>query len=190
MHLINIERLIKITRAALHPLLIRESEFIEISYDRREIRTQLHSESIGVAVLNPAVSAVNDIFVHLPCPGALYSDLKELSALGLRHFFFLPAVELADDRDALRLRRESPKDHSVLLHMRAQISVRVIDFTHVEFLKIHYSPLLFVFVLFDVCRIRIILLHFPGDIQYFLCVVHSNAHIFADHTALVSTGSL
>ena len=150
MHLINIERLIIITRAALHPLLIRESEFIEISYDRREIRTQLHSESIGVAVLNPAVSAVNYVFVHLACLGALYSDLIELGALGLCHFFFLPAIELADDRDSLRLRRESPKDHSVLLHMRPQVSVRVIDFPHVEFLKVHCSPLLCVSILFDV----------------------------------------
>ena len=141
-------------------------------------------------MLHPAVSAVNDIFVHLTGPCAFNSDLIELGALGLCHFFFLPAVELADDRDALSLRCESPKNHSVLLHMRTQVSVRVVDLPHVEFLKIHDSPLLFVFVLFDVCRIRLILLHFPGDIQNFLCVVHSNAHIFADHTALVSTGSL
>ena len=139
MQLINVERSVKIPRAALHPLLIRERKFIEISYDRREVRPQFHTKPIGVAVFNPAVPAVNDIFVHLTGFGTLYSDLIELSALCLRHFLFLPAVELADDRYTLRLGCEGPENHSVLLNMRAQVSVRVIDLTHVEFLKVHDS---------------------------------------------------
>ena len=140
MQLIDVEGFVKIPSPVLHPLGVGKLEFIEIPYYGCEIRPQLHAETVRVAVLHPAVSAIDDIFVHLTFFRTLNSDLIELGADGLCHLFFLPVVKFAYNRDSFRLRRESPKDHGVSLDMSSQILISVIHITHVELLKIHDDP--------------------------------------------------
>ena len=102
--------------------------------------TQLHAESVRITVFDPAVLAVDDILVHLADLCALHLDLIKLSADGLRHLLFLPAVELADEHYALCLRRKGPEYYAVIFNMRAQILVRVIYISHIKLLKVHMSP--------------------------------------------------
>ena len=143
MKFIDIERLIKVSGAVLHPLAVREFKLAQIPDDRCEIGPELHTETIGVAVLHSAVPAIDHILVHLSGFGARNTDLIKLRADRLYHLLFLPVIELADDHDLLRLRREGPEDDAILLYMRTQILVRVIDIPHVELLKVHIPSLPF-----------------------------------------------
>ena len=150
MKFIDIERLVKVSGAVLHPLAVCEFKLAQIPDYRCEIGPELHTETIGVAVLHSAVLSVDHILVHLSRSGACYTDLIELRADRFHHLLFLPVIELADDHNLLRLRREGPEDYAVLLYMRTQILVRVIDIPHVELLKVHI-PSFLLFILLILC---------------------------------------
>ena len=184
MHLVNIEGSVKIPSPVLHPLIVRELEPVQVPDNGREIRAQFHAESIGVAVLDPSVFAIDDELVHLSLFCPVNPDLIELGADGFRHLFFLPVIELAYDRDALRLRREGPEDHGVSLHMRPKILVCVIHISHVEFLKIHYPKPSLLFHLAFAVLFLLTFLYSHRNIQDFLRIVHCHADIFTGHDRL------
>ena len=89
----------------------------------------------------PAVLSIDHILVHLSGLGAGNCDLKELCADTLGHLLFLPAVELADDRDLDRLRGKSSEYYAVVNDVCPQIFICVVNIAHIKLLKIHNIPL-------------------------------------------------
>ncbi len=135
---IDAHRPVQIERARLHPFLIRERILVKVPDDRREIRPQLHPESVGVAMLDPSEAAVNDIFIHLSRLCMRDHDLEKTAPLPRGHLPLLPAVKFSDDRHPVCVQREgAEEDSAALLKMRSEPGIRVKSLSLIKFLDIH-----------------------------------------------------
>ena len=84
-----------------------------------------------------AVPAVDPVLVHHTREGVLYMDFPEISVVDFLHGEFLPAAKFPDETDSGSGRGKGAERGSVILHMGAQVFVRIKNFPCIKSVKIH-----------------------------------------------------
>ena len=139
-HLVDIKRCVRRSRAAVHPRFVCEAVLVKVGDNRAAGRPQLHGKAVGIAVLGDrAVRAVDAVFVKLACAGVRYRDRPEAAAAVLYQIGLGPAVARAGQRNAAGIGRKGTENDSVLLYVSAKPAVGVENFSCEELVLIHGS---------------------------------------------------
>lgn len=126
--------------APVHPDPVVEFVFIQVYDDRRAVRTEFHSEAVGIAVIDHPAAAVDLILVKHARSGLGNVELIDAVIFTVFHPLACPLVEFSDQSNLFRRRRVYPEPYAVFVRMGAEVSVGIKGFSDIEVTYIHKNP--------------------------------------------------
>ena len=159
MHLVDVDRFLPVTATLCQPFLVVERVAGLVADNRSVVRTQLHAEAIGVAVIDDVAVGIlrgDAVLVHLSGDGFRYGELVHAAVVDSLHGYRLPVAALPDQVYGCRIGSKGAEYNALFCHVCPEIRVGIESVAQKKLMNIHkvgsLLRLIYPLKLHKVCR--------------------------------------